>query len=137
MQPKCALFTGSEQQWAVWTGNGTWLLFGICLLCFSSLVCAVQLLLSCWLRGLLCPCEQNIDARYFHLSRAVYSHVSMLMLKVFDETFSVSLYRFWSGQLRTAFLVAVPHRTISYGANGLACELHARSREAETCTRMV
>ena len=67
-----------------------WRLFRICLCCFSSLVCAVQLLLSCWLHRFLCPCEQNDDVHYFPLSHAVCSHVTMLMLKAFSETFSVS-----------------------------------------------
>ena len=84
---------------------------GICLRCFSSPVGAVRLLLSCWLRRYLRPCEQMLA--HVPLLRAVCFHVSMLISKAFNETSSVRLCSAFSGLLGSASRVAVHHRSVS------------------------
>ena len=95
-------FSGSmDREW--------WLLFGICLCCFSSPLCTVQLLLSCWLCRFLHPCEQMLATSLCLMQSAPKvqcwcQRPSMRLLVCLCSTFS--------GLLGSTSLVAVCHRTV-------------------------
>ena len=96
-------FSGSmDREW--------WLLLGICLYCFSLHVCAVHLLLSCWLCSVLWPCGQMLATSPCLMQSAPKCWCRCQRP---STRLLVCLCSAFSGLLGSTSLVAVCHRTVS------------------------